>query len=120
MDCDFTTLATADTGDPEQLMLLIDQCTKLVTDPKLWFWALVLTIACGAVGAWIGKYKNAVVRDAILGAALGPIGWVISLFLPVVKPVPHCKACGKPVDAADAHCRHCGEKLKPSPSRTPN
>jgi len=110
MACDFATLATADTGDPEQLMLLIDQCTKLVTDPKLWFWALVLTIVCGAVGAWIGKYKNAVVRDAILGAALGPIGWIISLFLPVAKPTPQCKVCRKPVELRDTYCRRCGAK----------
>jgi hypothetical protein len=82
-----------------------------LTDPKLWFWALVLTIVCGAVGALIGKYKKAVVRDTILGAALGPVGWIISLCLPVAKPKPQCKVCGKPVEATDVHCRHCGAKL---------
>ena len=117
MACDFATLAIVDTGDPEQLMLLLDQCTKAVTDPKLWFWLLVLTIACGAIGAWIGKYKNAVVRDAILGAALGPVGWIISLCLPVAKPTPHCTTCKKPVDAGDAHCRHCGARLQPALKR---
>src|SRR5580765_7811434 len=117
MACDLATLATADTGDPEQMMLLIDQCTKAVTDPKLWFWALVLTIACGAVGAWIGKHKNAVKRDALLGAALGPIGWIISLCLPARSNPPpkkskrNCPACRKEIDPGDAHCRHCGAKL---------
>lgn len=111
MVCDLSTLATADTGDPEQLLLLIEQCTKTLTDPKLWIWALVLTIVCGAVGAWIGKRKNAVTRDAILGAALGPIGWIVSLCLPVAKPKPVCRRCRKPVEAGDAHCRHCGAKL---------
>ncbi len=114
MDCDFSALATADTADPEQLLLLIDQCTKTLADPKLWIWALVLTVVCGAVGALIGKRKNAVARDAILGAALGPIGWIISLCLPVAKPKPACRVCRKPVEAGDAHCRHCGAKLQPS------
>ena len=114
MDCNLATLATADTADPEQLLLLIDQCSKALTDPKLWIWALVLTVVCGAVGAMIGKRKNAVTRDAILGAALGPIGWIISLCLPATKPKPSCPACKRDVDAADAHCRHCGAKLKRS------
>lgn len=112
MDCNLATLATADTADVEQMMLLMDQCTKALTDPKLWIWALVLTIVGGAVGALIGKRKNAVGRDVILGAALGPIGWIISLCLPVARPKPVCRVCGKPVETGDAHCRHCGAKLK--------
>ena len=111
MSCDFSALATIDPADPEQANALLQQCTAALTDPKLWFWAIVFTVVCAAVGALIGKYKNAIVRDAILGAALGPIGWIISLFLPTAKPKPVCPACKRPVAAGDVHCRHCGAAL---------
>jgi len=111
MACDLTTLATLDTQDVEQMMQAINQCTKAVMDPRIWLWAIVLTVVCGAIGAMIGKRKNAVVRDMVLGAALGPIGWIISLCLPVAKPKPHCPRCKREVAAGDAHCRHCGAKL---------
>jgi hypothetical protein len=117
MACDLTTLAALDTQDPEQLLQLIEECRRVVADPRLWWWAIVITIACAGVGALIGRYKHAVVRDAILGAALGPIGWVISLCLPASKPAPRCRACGHAVDAADAHCRHCGAKLLSEPPK---
>jgi len=111
MACDLTTLATLDTQDVEQMMQAIDQCTKAVMDPRIWLWAIVLTVVCGAIGAMIGKRKNAVVRDMVLGAALGPIGWIISLMLPAAKPQPSCPACKRRVDSSDVHCRHCGAKL---------
>jgi hypothetical protein len=63
------------------------------------------------VGGLIGRRKNTVVRDALLGGALGPIGWIISLVLPAPRPKPVCAACKHPVDAGDVHCRHCGAKL---------
>ena len=112
MACDFTALANVDSEDPEQLLQLLDQCTRAATDPRLWAWAIALTIIGGVVGAWIGKRKNAVVRDAILGAALGPIGWIISWFLPVSRSKPACPACKREVGAGDAHCRHCGARLR--------
>jgi hypothetical protein len=114
MACDLTTLATVDTNDIDELMQVIDQCRNAALDPHLWFWAIAFTIVGGVVGAWVGKRKNAVVRDAILGAALGPIGWLVSLCLPVPKPAPRCPACKREVGSGDAHCRHCGAKLKSS------
>lgn len=111
MACDFTALANLDATDPEQANALLQQCTATLTDPTLWIWGLVLTFLCALVGAWIGKYKNAVVRDAVLGAALGPIGWIVSLLLPKRTVSKNCPACAKPVEARDAHCRHCGAKL---------
>ncbi|HWU53479.1 MAG TPA: hypothetical protein VN153_11780 [Tahibacter sp.] len=116
MACDFSALANLDPTDPDAAQRLLDQCTQTLTDPTLWIWAIVITVVCAAVGALIGKYKNAVVRDAVLGAALGPIGWIISMLLPVLKPKPACPQCRKPVDAGDAHCRHCGARLSPSPA----
>ena len=112
MACDLSALSNLDPGDPEQAARLLDECTRALTSPRLWFWTIVVTVVCAAVGALIGRYKNAVVRDAILGAALGPIGWIISLCLPASKPKPTCPSCKRDVDAADAHCRHCGAKLK--------
>jgi hypothetical protein len=111
MSCDFSALANVDPADPDQAEQLLQQCTAALTDPNLWLWAVAFTVVCAAIGALIGKYKNAVVRDAILGAALGPIGWIISLCMPVAKPKPVCPACKHSVDVDDAHCRHCGAKL---------
>jgi hypothetical protein len=111
MSCDFTALASIDPNDPDQASALLQQCTAALTDPSLWLWAIAFTVVCAAVGALIGKYKNAIVRDAILGAALGPIGWIISLCMPAVKPKPLCPACKHAIDVGDKHCRQCGAKL---------
>jgi len=111
MACDFSALSSIDPGDPEQATRLLDECTQALTSPQLWFWTLVFTIVGAVVGAWIGRRKNAVVRDALLGAALGPIGWIVSLLLPAVKPAPKCPACQRDVGAGDRHCRHCGARL---------
>jgi hypothetical protein len=111
MGCDLNALANLDPTDPEQAPRLLEECTRTLTDPMLWFWAIAFTLVGAAVGVWIGKRRNAVTRDAILGAALGPIGWIISLALPAPKPKPKCPACKRAVDAGDAHCRHCGAKL---------
>jgi hypothetical protein len=110
MDCDLTALANLDPADPETTQRLLSACTAALTDPSLWVWTIVFTVVCAAVGALIGKYKNAIVRDTILGAALGPIGWIISLLLPAQKPKPLCSQCRKPVDAGDTYCRHCGAR----------
>lgn len=117
MACDLETLSTVDTQDVAQLMQVVDECTRALSDPKLWLWGLVASVACGAVGAWIGTYKKAVARDAMLGAALGPIGWVISLCLAKPTPKPRCPSCRREVDAGDAHCRHCGTRLAAAGSR---
>jgi hypothetical protein len=109
MTCDLSALSKVqDAGDPEQAAELLAECTAVLADPSLWIWAIVFTIVCGVVGALIGRHKNAIARDTMLGLLLGPIGWVISLILPARTPQPKCAACGKPVDAGDRHCRHCG------------
>jgi hypothetical protein len=111
MACDLSALANLDPTDAEATQQLLTQCTAALTDPTLWIWAIVFTVVCALVGGWIGKYKNAVARDALLGAAFGPIGWVISLLLPARKLPSKCRACGHTVDAGDRHCRHCGAAL---------
>ena len=92
MSCDFTALSNLDPTDPDATQRLLEQCTATLTDPTLWIWAIVFTVACAAVGALIGKYKNAIARDTLLGLALGPIGWAISLLLPARKPPAKCGA----------------------------
>ena len=111
MGCDFSALANIDPSDPEQAPRLLEECTRALTDPMLWFWAIAFTIVGAVVGAWIGKRRDTVARDALLGAALGPVGWIISLALPAAQPKPTCPACTRAVDAGDQHCRHCGAKL---------
>jgi hypothetical protein len=112
VSCDISALTSLDPTDPDQATQLLQECTHMLADPMLWFWAIVFTVVGAAVGALIGRRKNAVTRDAILGAALGPIGWIISWTLPASKPKPACPACKRDVDASDAHCRYCGLKLK--------
>jgi hypothetical protein len=112
MDCDIATLTDAlQAADPDQQMQALEACSGALTDSTLWYWLIGFTVVCALVGALIGKYKNAIVRDTLLGLALGPVGWVISLLLPAVKPKPQCPACKKAVDAGDKHCRHCGAAL---------
>ena len=111
MSCDFEALSAIDANDPDQAAQLLQECTHTLMSPTLWFWTIAFT-AVGAIGGWIiGKRKNAITRDVLLGAALGPIGWLISLALPAKKPKPVCPACKREVGAGDAHCRHCGVKL---------
>jgi hypothetical protein len=81
--CDIATLTQAlQSDDPDAQMQTLDACLDLLTDPTLWYWLIGFTVVSALVGALIGKYKNAVVRDTLLGLALGPIGWGISLLLP--------------------------------------
>jgi hypothetical protein len=113
MDCDVSTLLDAiQSGDADQQMQALASCSDSVFDPTLWYWLIGFTIVCAVVGALIGKYKNAVVRDTVLGLALGPIGWLISLLLPKraknASGPPYCGSCGKSVIAGDKYCRHCG------------
>jgi hypothetical protein len=111
MSCDFGALNAIDPNDPDQATQLLQECTHALMDPTLWFWAIAFTVVGAVVGYFIGKRKHAVARDVLLGAALGPIGWLISLALPVAKPKPTCPVCNREVAVGDAHCRHCGTKL---------
>jgi len=115
MSCDLAALSSFDPAEPDQATRLLQECTQTLTDPWLWFWAIAFTVIGAAVGAWIGKRKNAVTRDTLLGAMLGPFGWIISLALPAARPKSACSTCKREVDAGDAHCRHCGARLNSSP-----
>ena len=110
MSCDWLALLHVESAsDPAEA---IDTLTVCASDPQLWIWGILGTVVCAAVGALIGKYKNAVLRDTVLGAAFGPIGWIVSALMPKHKPAPKCPACGGAVAEKDAHCRHCGAPLR--------
>jgi hypothetical protein len=116
MACDFSALNQIDTSDPEQANALLQECTAALLSPDLWAWAIGLTLVGAIVGALIGRKKNTIVRDMLLGAALGPIGWIISVKSPAPTPQKKCPSCGVIVAASDAFCRTCGTALTPSPA----
>ncbi len=111
MACDLSALDQIDTSDPGQLDSLMQECTSAIFSPELWAWAIGLTVAGAIVGAWIGRKRNSMLRDALLGAALGPVGWVISLRLAKRPAERKCPGCGVVVAESDAYCRNCGRKL---------
>ena len=111
MACDFSALDQIDTSDPEQANALLQECTKTLLSPELWAWAIGITVVGAIVGAWIGWKRNTVWRDALLGAALGPIGWGISAKMGAQKPPKKCPSCGTVVAPTDTFCKSCGKKL---------
>lgn len=113
MSCDFDALNSIDPDDPDALNALMQQCSSMLFSPELWFWGIMFTVVGAIGGALIGRHKKTVKRDVLLGAALGPIGWVISVFLPAPKPAVVCPACKRVVGAADLHCRFCGAEISP-------
>lgn len=74
------------------------------------FWAIV----CGAIGGLIDASRNNVGNGIFWGAVLGPVGWVLVLFL---DKRSKCPACQSPVPDKAMRCGQCGfefRALKPS------
>jgi hypothetical protein len=111
MACDFSAMDLIDMSDPEQANALLQECTRTLLSPELWYWAIGITVVGAIVGAWIGWKRNTVWRDALLGAALGPIGWIMSAKMAPPKPPKKCTSCRTVVAATDAFCKSCGKKL---------
>src|ERR1700742_4260033 len=105
MACDLSALDQIDTSDPEQASALLQECTKTLLSPDLWAWAIGLTIIGAIVGAWIGHKRKTVLRDALLGAALGPIGWIISARMAPRNPPRKCPSCNTLVASTDVFCK---------------
>lgn len=63
----------------------------------------------GIVGAAIGWSKNAVLSSAVIGAALGPIGWIVA----VVSGgnLKKCSQCAESVKPEAIICKHCGSRF---------
>jgi hypothetical protein len=62
----------------------------------------------GAIGGIIGSSRNNVVGGIIFGALLGPIGWILTLFLDNRIKCPDCKL---PVPDGAQRCGHCGHEF---------
>jgi len=65
------------------------------------FWIIV----GAAVGGVIGASRNNVGSGVIWGALLGPIGWILVLFMDERDKCPECQ--GRLADGA-LRCQHCG------------
>lgn len=72
-----------------------------------WLIVAVLAIANTAVGWAIGVSRKRPIDGAVVGFILGPIGWLLMLFL-FADERPRCPACGGVVNEGYAKCRHCG------------
>ena len=70
MACDFSALNNIDPGDPEQAARLLEECTRALTDPGLWIWALALTVVGALGGALIGYMTGIVVSTGPLSVPL--------------------------------------------------
>jgi hypothetical protein len=99
-----------DPDDPHAAMILFWRMMGLID----WWQLFWLTVACAVVGGLIGWPKREFWKGVALGAALGPIGWVISLVSRGARP---CPACRRAVGPRDNHCRHCGAALSSGPGR---
>lgn len=76
------------------------------------WWLLIALTAVGiAGGALIGWWRGTFWRDVALGAALGPIGWIVAFVLPA--RVRTCLACGHRNGPKQATCTRCGDALPP-------
>jgi hypothetical protein len=74
------------------------------------FWAIV----CGGIGGLIGASRNNVGSGIFWGVLLGPVGWVLVLFLDNRTKCPKCQS---PVPDKALCCGQCGfefRALKPS------
>jgi hypothetical protein len=63
----------------------------------------------GVIGYAIGKGRGRANEGALLGALLGPIGWIVTLILS--KEGPRCPECLEIVHARAKRCKHCGMEI---------
>ena len=68
-------------------------------------WAIV----GGLVGAAVGIGKGRPLGGFILGAIVGPVGWLLVATGPSMHP--KCPACLGTVPKGARKCMHCGESL---------
>ena len=67
----------------------------------IFFWMII----CAVIGGLIGATRNNVGSGVVWGALLGPIGWILVLFLDNRAKCPECRG---PIPAGAKRCQHCG------------
>lgn len=65
----------------------------------------------GLVGAAIGSNKGRSGAGFVLGALVGPIGWLLIAFGPDETPGTLCPACKGKVPDGAVKCMHCGSDV---------
>lgn len=71
----------------------------------IFFWLLV----GAAVGGVIGGTRNNVGSGIVWGALLGPIGWILVLFMDARAKCPECRG---PIPDGAIRCQHCGAEFE--------
>jgi ribosomal protein L32 len=117
LECTLSALGKIDQTDPVAVQNLLRSCIHTLLDPTLWEWAIVLTLACAAVGAAIGWIRGRWLAGLVWGAALGPIGWlVIALSKAGLGECPECGHRNQP----DARvCHRCGIDIRRTAGQSP-
>ena len=74
---------------------------------------LIVAAIMGLIGLAIGKARQQhPVKSFLVGALLGPLGWLLVLISrPDAAVTRQCPACLSQVPREAAACRHCGRDL---------
>lgn len=81
MECTLASLSRVDLADPIDTQALLNGCMSVLLDPAIWLWAIAFTLACGAIGALIGWWRDGRWRAGLIwGLVLGPLGWLVTAF----------------------------------------
>lgn len=67
------------------------------------------TLLMGGIGAAIGARKARSGFGFVLGALLGPLGWLVTFVMP--SNHPKCPACKGDVFTGATKCKNCGSDL---------
>jgi hypothetical protein len=65
-------------------------------------------VVCAFIGAWIGEAKGQRSAGFFLSLLLGPIGILITCFLPAEEKKTHCCHCKKQIATGSPFCPSCG------------
>lgn len=108
--CTLGALRHLDQTDPDAVQALLQSCTSALLSPRLWAWALVLTLLSAVVGGFIGAVKGRWQAGFFWSLALGPIGWIVIVL--AKTGLEECAHCGRGNIPTATTCRHCGFNLR--------